>query len=169
MRFKTQIDRFNSDLWGYHIVVPDQVAQAFLDAETRRVVCTLNGVLTFQCALMPNKNGFYFININKANRKKLNLEIGSEVEVYLEQDESKYGLPVPEEFQALLELDDEGSQLFHQLTPGKQRTLLFLIGKPKTSNTRLKKAIVVIEYLKSTKGKLDFKELNQAFKDYNEQ
>jgi len=57
--------------------------------------------------------------------------------------------------------------VFHNLSAGKQRTLLHLIGKPKSEEIRINKAMVVNEYLKEVNGRLDFKELNQAFKDAN--
>ncbi len=146
-------------------MVPQEIAQPFLESTGKRVVCQLNGKDPFQCALMPDGKGGFFININKERRKSLRLEIGDEVEVVLEKDESKYGLPLPEELEALFEVDEEGRKFFHQLTAGKQRSLLHLIGKPKTSDTRLHKAIVVLDYLKSTRGRLDYKELHQALKD----
>lgn len=146
-------------------MVPQEIAQSFLGGAGKRVVCRLNGKDPFQCALMPDGKGGHFININKERRKSLRLEIGDEVEVALEKDESKYGLPLPEELEALFEVDEEGRVFFHQLTAGKQRSLLHLIGKPKTSDTRLHKAIVVLDYLKSTRGRLDYKELHQALKD----
>jgi len=65
----------------------------------------------------------------------------------------------------LLQIDDEGNKLFHELTPGKQRSLLFIIGKPKNSDTRLRKALMTIDYLKEANGKLDFKELQTFYKD----
>ena len=74
---------------------------------------------------------------------------------------------MPEEMEVLLAQDEEADRYFHQLTPGKQRSLLHIIGKPKTEATRLKKAIVITEYLKTNRGKLDFKELNLAFKEYS--
>ncbi|MFK7984322.1 MAG: hypothetical protein AB8G86_30390 [Saprospiraceae bacterium] len=65
-------------------------------------------------------------------------------------------------------IDEVGSTFFHQLTPGKQRSLLHLIGKPKNSAIRLKKAVVVLDFLKTNNGKLDFKLLNIAFKESNQ-
>jgi len=165
MKFQATLQNFNSSLWGHHIMVPHDIAQSFLAGAGKRVVCQLNGTDPFQCALMPDGKGGYFININKERRKKLRLNIGDEVEVVLEKDESKYGLPLPEELEALFEVDEEGKIFFHQLTAGRQRSLLHLIGKPKTSDTRLHKAIVVLDYLKSTHGRLDYKELHQALKD----
>jgi len=170
MKFTTQIDNFQdtSALWGGHFIVPDDVAQHFLEQKIKRVVCSINENYTFQCALMPKGNGIYFININSDIRKKMKLKIGTKIEVELQEDTSKYGLPMPEEMDELLKIDDEGNELFHALTLGKQRSLLHIIGKPKSSDLRLKKALVVIDYLKATGGKLDFKQLNQAFKESNQ-
>ena len=94
------------------------------------------------------------------------MQVGSKVQVSLQPDESKYGMPMPEEMDELLKIDDEANQYFHALTKGKQRSLLYIIGKPKNSDTRLNKAIVVTEHLKRWNGKLDFAILNQEFKDY---
>ena len=88
--------------------------------------------------------------------------------VQLQKDNSKYGIHLPEEMEELLLIDEEGSAFFHQLTPGKQRSLLHIIGKPKSSAIRLKKAVVVLDYLKTNNGKLDFKMLNMAFKAANQ-
>ena len=169
MKFTAKVFNFyESAIYGGHVSVPEEVSEYFLKKKIKRVICILNENHEFHCALMSQGGGRYFININGDVRKKLKLEIGSEVNVELKKDESKYGMPVPEEFEELLKIDDELDRVFHQLTPGKQRSLLHIIGKPKTSETRLNKAIVVSEYLKQVNGKLDFKQLNQAFKDYNQ-
>jgi hypothetical protein len=128
------------------------------------VVCTLNHTITFQAALMPLKGGDYFINVNKKTRDTLKLQEGSEVHVSLIKDESEYGLPVPEEFVELLKQDIEGSDRFHALTPGKQRTLLYIIAKPKASDLRIRNGMVILEHLKRTKGEIHYKELNLEMK-----
>lgn len=162
--FSTTLERFESDLWHYHIKVPEAACEPFMDMDAKRVVCTLNGTEKFHCALMPDGLGGFFININKEIRTKLHVELGDEVRFSLERDESKYGLPMPQELEELLKLDDEGNRHFHALTPGKQRSLIFIIGKPKNSDTRLRKALGVVDYLKSTGGKLDFKALHESLK-----
>ena len=129
MQFTTILENFDSNLWGHHIRVPDEVAAHFLKDKNRRVVCEINKSINFQCALMPKGDGTFFINLNKERRKKLGLREGTEVHVALERDNSKYGMPMPEEMKELLELDEEGSKLFHALTAGKQRSLLHIIGK----------------------------------------
>ena len=162
------VDNFNSDLWGHHVLVPMDVSAYIISKKVKRLICTINKNETFQCALMPKGDGRYFINLNKERRNRLKLREGEQVSVVLKEDDSKYGLPMPPEMDELMHLDPEGHQYFHSLTAGKQRSLLYIIGKPKKSETRLHKAWVVLEYLKSTRGRLDFKELNQAFKEHRE-
>lgn len=165
--FTTALANFNSTLWTFHIVVLEDRAKPFIEGNDRRVVCTLNGSLEFQCALMPKGDGHFFININKKIRDKLKLQLGSMVEVSLRKDESEYGMPMPEEFAEILAQDEAGNRLFHALTPGKQRTLLYYAGLPKTSDTRLKHSLVMVEHLKANNGKIDFKQLNLDMKEAN--
>lgn len=163
--FDAQLERFDSDLWHFHIVIPSLIAQPFLSAGEKRVMCQLADSPPFACALMPRGDGQYFININKERRKKLGLELGQSIAAQIWKDESTYGLPMPEELGTLLEMDNEFNTFFHTLTPGKQRNLIHLVNTPKRSETRLRKAVTICDYLKGAQGKLDFKALNQAFKN----
>lgn len=164
--FTTTLHKFDSNLWGHHILVPDIIAKLFITEEgDRRVVCTLNDVIEFQCALMPKGDGGFFININKKIRDSLKLKEGMQVQATLRKDESKYGLPMPEEMAELLAMDEEGNRLFHALTPGKQRTLLYIAGNAKSSDKRITRAIAIVEHLKANNGKIDFKMLNVALRD----
>ena len=163
--FQTALARFNSNLWSFHIKVSAEIAQPFID-KNRRVLCILESEPAFSCALMPDGEGHFFINMNKARRTKLGLSLGDVVKVTLQKDKSKYGMPMPPIMAELLAQDEEANNYFQKLTPGKQRSLLHMIAKPKTEATRLKKAIVITEYLKTNRGTLDFQELNLAFKEY---
>lgn len=166
VHFTAILDKFDSNLWGHHILVPDVLALPFItEAGDRRVVCTLQDTLEFQCALMPKGDGGFFININKQIRDSLHLKVGMPVQVTLRKDTSEYGLPMPEELAELLQMDEEGDRLFHALTPGKQRTLLYIIGKPKSSDKRIQYAIAVVEHLKGNGGKVNYKMLNEALKE----
>lgn len=164
MDFSSTIENFNSSLWGYHFKVPEPIAQLFIEGADRRVVCTLNGKKSFQCALMGSSSG-WFINVNKTIRTQLKLEIGSKVDVHLEKDRSEYGLPMPEAFEEVLATDEEGAALFDALTAGKKRTLLHIVGTTKNEETRIRKSLVILEHLKAQQGKIDFKQLNEDFKN----
>ena len=167
--FRSTIENKVSDkVWGNHFIVPSEVVQYFLGEKQKRFICKLNDLLEYNCAFMPRGEGEYFVLVNREISKKLNLEIGSEVSVQLREDKSEYGMPVPQEMIDLFGEDDEFYQLFNGLTPGKQRNLLYLVGKPKSKEARVKKAVVICNHLVNRNGDLDFKILNQDFKDYNE-
>lgn len=163
--FTAKLDRFNSNLWYFHFIVPIKIAKKFIDGNNKRVVCTLNNTETFQAALMHLGDGNFFINVNKKLRDKLKLNEGDNVYVSLQKDESEYGLPMPIELAELMKMDDEGHKVFHSLTLGKQRTMLHFIGTPKNMDIRIKRAICVIEHLKLHHGKIVYKELIEAVKN----
>jgi len=167
MEFEGVVNIFSNDqLYGHHIIIPEEVFEYYSEKKIKRFICKLNDTHEFPCAMNPKGKGIYFVHINAEARKKLKLQVGSKVQVSLQPDESKYGMPMPEEMDELLKIDDEANQYFHALTKGKQRSLLYIIGKPKSSDTRLNKVIVITEHLKRWNGKLDFAILNQEFKDY---
>ena len=162
---KAIIENFNSALWHFHLRVPKTIAINYIEGNNRRVVCLLQGTASFQCALMPDGNGDFFININKKLRDKLLLKEGDEVSFSLEKDNSEFGLPVPEEFAELLKIDDEGKAVFMSLTPGKQRTLLYMVSTPKSIDLRIKRSICIIDHLKATGGKINYRQLNELIKN----
>jgi len=90
--------------------------------------------------------------------------MGENLSIVLEEDKSKYGMPMPEEMAEIMAQDPEVDNLFHSLSPGKQRSLLYIIGKPKTSDSRIKKAILITRYLTEVNGVLDFAEMNEFIK-----
>jgi bifunctional DNA-binding transcriptional regulator/antitoxin component of YhaV-PrlF toxin-antitoxin module len=153
--------------FGWYFLRFDAEAVAglkFEDKKSRRVVCKLNGSHTFQCALLPwTKSGFCIV-VNKQIRTKLGIVEGSEVNVELTKDESKYGLPMPKELREVLKQDREGDRLFHSLTPGKQRTILYYLAKPKDVDRRIHMALIVIEHLKENDGKIIYPKLAEELK-----
>lgn len=149
---------------GYFLDVSTKIAKRFeTDPRTRRVVCTLNGIHTFQCALMPNK-GSYVIGVNTAIRKKLKLEAGDTVSFTLEPDTSKYGAEMPEELAEVLRQDPDGDKLFHALTGGMQRSLIYLIAAPKNIDKRIHLSLIVVEHLKDNSGKVNGAQLFEEIK-----
>jgi uncharacterized protein YdeI (YjbR/CyaY-like superfamily) len=163
MEFTALVEKLDSEVWFYHIVVPQKIVDHFLKDGPQRLVCTLNGKESFQCAIMA-ANGKRFINVNKKIRDKLSLVIGEPVTASLAKDTSEYGLPMPDEFREMLNQDPLGDDLFHALTLGKQRNLLYIAGGVKSIDKRIARAIVIVEHLKIHKGKLDFKALNEEMK-----
>lgn len=140
-----------------------KVADFGFKGNLRRVVCSLNGTETFNCSLFPAKND-YFITLSKKLRDGLGLNIGDLVTVELEKDESKYGMPMPEEFAEVLRQDPEGDRLFNELSPGNQRLMLKLIVFVKDVDKRIARSLVGIELLKRSSGKFDYHAQHGAMK-----
>ena len=116
---------------------------------------------------MPIDNASYIL-VNQKVRTELNLSDGDKVLITLEKDTSEYGIPMPESFRVLLDQDEVGSQFFHSLTPGKQRSLIYIVGKVKNVDSQLNKGLAILDHLTEVKGKLDFKALNVKIKEYNQ-
>lgn len=162
---KTKLDRFNSNIWHFHVVIPQKIGNLFIEGANRRVICKLNKTEQIHAALMPLGDGNYFININQTIRKILKLNDGDEVLVDLEKDDSEFGIPMPEEFAVLLEQDLAGADEFFKLTPGKQRSLLYIIAKPKSADLRIRNGIGILTHLKNTHGKINYKVMMEDIKN----
>ena len=164
IRFTSTLERSDNKLWGAHFEVPKRVATKLIKGQDRRVICRLNGEAEYQCALLPHGNGSFVITVNKKLRDKLHLKPGSEVEVSLQKDDSAYGLPMPEEMREVLRQDSRANKLFHALTPGKQRTLLYIVGNVKDPDRRIMRSIAIAEHLKANDGMIRYKQLSEAMK-----
>ncbi len=162
--FKTTLTRSPIESGWHFLPVSKAIEAKFkFEGKSKRVVCSINGGEPFQCALMPSGDKFYII-VNKQKRDVLGIVAGDEVKVELVKDESKYGLPMPDELREVLDQDPDGDRLFHGLTAGKQRTMLYYIGKWKDVDRRIHYALTVIEHLKRNDGKIVFQELSEELK-----
>jgi hypothetical protein len=163
IRIESRLEDSSGSVWGGHIPVRTEEVKALLEGD-KRVICTVNGSVRYHAALLGDGMGAYFVLLNKARARKLALRIGDPVVIELEKDNSKYGMDMPEEFEVLLEQDEEGAKYFDKLTPGKKRNLIHIVGSVKSSDIRLRKAVTILNYLKQCEAEIDFKELNQALK-----
>ncbi len=164
VKFKTELT-ISSTGSGWHFLIVEKaiVAKFGFPGKFRRVVCSINGGSSFQCALMPWGDLFYII-VNKKKRDEIGVEAGDVVDVVLVKDESKYGLPMPAEFEEVLKQDPDGDRMFHALTAGKQRSLLYLLGNLKDIDKRIHQALQIVNHLKENDGKIIDKVLYQELK-----
>lgn len=149
--------------WHFLIVKGDIVAKLGFEGKFKRIICTMNDGEGFQCALLPWGELFYII-VNKKKRDAIGIVAGDTVNVLLEKDESKYGLPMPEEFQEVLNQDPDGDKLFHALSEGKQRSILYLLSRPKDIDVRIHQALLIVDHLKENDGKIIDKILYEELK-----
>jgi len=164
IRFTAVLEESRNKLWGAHLGIPDALAAALIAGGSHRVLCTLNGTAEYPTALMPRGDGSFVIRVNKKFRATLGLQYGDRVEVALQRDESQYGLPMPEELSEALRQDREVHELFHSLSAGRRRTLLYLVGSAKGVETRIHRAVTVVRHLRANQGKVNYRELYAALR-----
>lgn len=141
-----ELKKFSS---GMHYIMPNVAAvEQFIKDGNNRVICILNNTFEFHCAILPKKEGGYFINIGSNICKKLNIKEGSEVVASFKPDTSEYQFEIPEEFKEVLNQDKEANRVFHSLTHGNQRGLIYLILQVKTSRKRIERAFKIAHRLK---------------------
>ncbi len=163
MRFKTELTRAMPESGWVFLVIEPKIAKKFpTDGKSRRVVCQINDGEPFQCAILPWGEIFYII-VNKKRRDAIGINVGDTVNVVLTEDDSKYGLPMPDEFREVLNQDPDGDKLFHSLTAGKQRSILYLLGNIKNIDDRIYQALIIVDHIKEN-GKVDDKKLYEELK-----
>jgi hypothetical protein len=164
VKFKTLLIKPDPDSGWHFVQVKGKIGQKFEKKDgSRRVVCTINNSETFQCALLPS-DGDFVIVVNKTKRDKLGIVCGDRISVELKVDDSRYGLPMPAELREVLKQDREGNKLFHSLTAGKQRSVLYFVGKVKDVDKRIHTALIFIEHLKKNDGKILHDQLQAELK-----
>lgn len=163
---EVKIQKFPDNGLGYlhHIIVPDEVADAAYFNKSRRVQMFIGDKGPVPAGVMKSKD-YYFILFSKTLMKSLGLTATSSFKVRLVPDKSELAMEVPEEFQMILDGDEEASMYFKKLTPGKQRALLHMIIKIKNDNLRMERSIIMIEHVRINRGKVDFRMLLDAFKN----
>ena len=162
---KTKLEKLSGGYAWRILRIPRSVlAKLGIKGNTRRVVCTLDGKVSYQCGLMPDGNGEFFITVNKKLRDELGVTDGDLVRVELTKDESKYGLPMPDELAEVMRQDAEGDRMFHALTPGNQRLMIRVVSAFTDVDRRIHRALTLIEHLRKNDGRLVYDELHNTLK-----
>ena len=146
--FSARIEVLDHMSHMHAIILPPGIIQHIGRNFNLRLLVTLQDTLQFQGGVVSLGNGQGYISLTKNRMKTLGLHLGMVVSVRLEPDQSTYGLPICEEMQTILDLDEEGSRRFHQLTAGKQRTIIHYVGLVKSSQLRIDRALLYLENLK---------------------
>jgi uncharacterized protein YajQ (UPF0234 family) len=135
---------------GVHfITIEDKVANGLIKKGSKRVVCTLNNELKLHAALLTKKEGGYYIIIGSSSLKKLKVTKGIVITAYLKADISTYQFDMPEELQEVLDTDKKANTIFHTLTAGNQRGLIYLVNAVKSSEKKIERALEIAEKIKT--------------------
>lgn len=140
-------------------ILPDEVGDAFAKAGFKRVLLKAynqDKVVETHVALRRIQE-VYRVYFGKQHQKTLGIFPSDIFEIQLFQDTSKYGVEVPEAFQAVMDSDPEGFDIFESLTDGRKRGLIYHIKRYKSEQTQVDKTLIIFDNLK--RGIRDPKEL----------
>ncbi len=154
MKLKSKLAKTGNN--QHYIPIPEAAAATLLKRFGKRVVCTINKV-DIHCAVMGNATKGFYIGAGKSTRQKIKAETNDPLLLEFKKGDTKHQALVSEELQEVLSTDPEGQERFDALTPGRQRSIIFHVGKAKQSDTRINRILKIVENLKL--GKKDLREL----------
>jgi len=138
--FRSPVLRLDSQMRQHYVPIPTDIAESLESSGTRRVIATINGLSTRR-AICTNKNGerYIFVSLDMLRQIKTVLEDIVLIDLITDPDPDRIDLG--EEFEAVLEQDDEASERFFGMTIGKQRSLAHYVTSAKRNETRIKRAL----------------------------
>jgi hypothetical protein len=154
--FKTTLSPIKSNLLKTAIFLPKEIVKA-LPAGRVRAKGTFNGV-PFDLAPQYKSDGSRFFSVSASLRRSLKIKVGDPVTVTFKlSDPAK--VDVPEELAAVLAQDDKAMKVWNGFTFGLQRSLIHYVTAVKNVDSRIKRALEMMEKAKA--GKL----LSQSVKE----
>jgi len=136
------LEKFDSGM--HYIILDKETVNQFTKDNNYRVLCNLNNQIEFNCAIIQKKEGGSFINTSTIICKKLKINKGAMVKAVFSFDNSNYQFEMPVEFQEVLNTDKDADKIFHSLTVGNQRGLIYLVTKVKSSDKRIERALQIV-------------------------
>ena len=133
------------------IILPKEPIKDFIkwDHKRIRVLASFEAKkIEFYAALKKEKTGLHRIYFSKVKQKELGVFMNDYFTLQIFEDTSKYGVDISEELEAVLLSDYEAYEIFENLTPGRQRSIIYAISRYKSPQSRVDKALIFTENLK---------------------
>lgn len=131
-----------------YLPLEEKLAESFLNKGEKRLKVTLNNEHEIHVAIMRNKEVGYYLTMGKSVLNKTKLKEGDQITAQFEVDKSEKQFEFPDTIKEVLKTDPEAEAIFNQLTPGNQRSLIYLITRVKSTDKQIEKALKMAEYLK---------------------
>lgn len=145
-RFSARLVPIKATFLNTVLFLPIDVVQVLPKGRVR-AKGTLNGA-PFSLAPQYRKDGARYFSVSASLRKAAGVKEGDMVncEFILVDPEM---LDIPEELQAVLDQDPQGRQVWETFTTGLKRGLIHYVTSVKSSGSRIKRAIEIVEKSKT--------------------
>jgi hypothetical protein len=144
--FISRIDEFQGTFRNYALFIPAEVLALLPQKGRIRMEGTMNGY-PFNLAIQSGKEAGKFFAISAPFMRSAKLKHLQEVKVVCSiADPEK--LEVPEEFAAALELDEKAAAIYQTFSTGLKRSILHYVISAKSSETKIKRSLELMEKFK---------------------
>lgn len=149
----------------HYIAIPSNVLLQLNDGEEKgkfnqRVIIEVNNSINWHGGIVALGEGKGYVAISKARMKELNVQLEDVVQIRISKDTSDYGHEIPIELSEVLNQDPEAKYRFDNMTPGKQRVIIYYVLQVKNSDKRIERSLEFANNLKrSTPGKETMRQL----------
>lgn len=133
----------------HYLSLDDETVSSLTIHNNKRVIGTLNNQFVFHCAILSHKEVGHYVTIGLTLCKKLKIKEGSFLKASFIIDTSKYQFEMPEELAEVLRSDEVANRIFHELTEGNQRGLIFLVQQVKSVDKKIERALKIATQLKN--------------------
>lgn len=144
--FEARLERFPMKGGWYYLLFPYSAQEEFGKKGFIRVKGTINGV-PYERSLLPMKNGESFIVVPLKMRKETGLLLGHEATVELQLDERPITFAIPEELEAVFDIEPEVRVIFEKQSKSIQREICKWISDGKREQTRADRAAEILRRL----------------------
>ena len=145
-RFETRLITVHGSFTHTILVVPDEIIDSLPLKGRVRTKGTINKT-PFALAIQHKKDGSRFFMLSAQLRRTAKIGSGDLVSVIFWLVDPDV-VDVPEELRAVLDQDVEGLKLWNTFTPGVQRGLAHYVNSVKNVDSRIKRAIEIVEKAK---------------------
>ena len=105
--------------------------------------------LIIHAAILTKKELGYYIRLGKSTVKKLKVKAGDTIKVSIAADLTPFQFELPEELAEVLATDLQANHVFEKLSPGNQRSIIYLVSLLKSTDKRIERALRIAEKLKA--------------------
>lgn len=153
--FESCIVEFQGTFRNYALFIPAEILARLPQKGRIRMEGSMNDY-PFNLAIQSGKEAGKFFSISAPFMRAAKLKPKQEVKVKCQIADLEK-LDVPEEFSAALELDEQAAKIYQGFTTGMKRSILHYINSAKTSDTRIKRSLELMEKFKHDQNYLKYK------------
>ena len=146
--FAAPVLRLDDGLRYHYLPLPDDVADALQADGVRVLLATLNG-RAFRRAVQGRRDGARYLLLGQSILRDIGAGFGDTVAVVLRPDPDPDRVDLGEEFEAVLEQDEEAAERFSGMTRGRQRSLAYYVNSARRTETRIRRALALAHKLRT--------------------